>query len=86
MKRIFLLLAALALTACEPATESTSSVDCGTMGTGKRDIMECVESGYSYAVWKDTETGCEYFVAKKERAIAVIQLTDRDGRPKVTEE
>lgn len=86
MKRIFLLLVAFALTACEPTTESTNGVDCNIRGNGKRDIMECVESGYSYNVWKDTETGCEYFVAKKERAIAVIQLTDKEGKPKVSEE
>jgi hypothetical protein len=71
-----------------------SCSDCDCAGCGKSDYkaikahgtMKLIDDSFRHEVWRDTETGCEYFVRNTSQGVAVIQLTDREGRPKVTEE
>lgn len=80
MEKIFAIIGVslcAALASCEPSSEYNDS------DNGKR--MEKVEDNYSHEIWRDRKTGCEYFVRYSSRGIAIVQLTDSEGKPKTSE-
>lgn len=87
MGKIFLVLMVFAgLAVCASCSDGTDCAKSDYKAIKPQGTMKLVEDSYRHEVWRDTETGCEYFVRNSSYGIGVIQLTDRDGRPKVTEE
>ncbi len=83
MKKLFLALIAgfMICTSCSNCHEHDKS-DCDADVT--YGIMKLVENSYHHEIWVDTETGCEYFVRNGAHGISVVQLTDSEGKPKIS--
>lgn len=45
--------------------------------------MTKLEGCESYEVWYDKETGCMYFTRMTPNGVAIVQLTDIEGNPKL---
>lgn len=86
MKRILLILSTIVLlTSC---TRNSQDEYIDGNPDKQTNIMKRISSntdGCFYTeVWVDTETGCEYFFVRcSTTGVAMIQLTDAEGKPKI---
>lgn len=87
MRKILLVLMVfIGLAVCASCSDGTDCAKSDYKAIKEHGTMKLVEDSYRHEVWRDTETGCEYFVRNSSYGMGVIQLTDREGRPKITEE
>lgn len=84
MKKIVLiLLIVIGCIACQPAQKNTTS---DSYDQCPEKIMTVVESGWSYKILKDNETGCEYLMVYSQGpngGVYATLLVDSEGKPKI---
>jgi len=83
MKRILLILSAIVLlTSCTRNLHDENPVN-QQVNIMKR-ISRNTDGCFYSEVWVDTETGCEYFFVRcSTTGVAMVQLTDTEGKPKI---
>ncbi len=82
MKKLLTIIIGISL-----CTALVSCEGCSPCKEKGKESMELIEKDFNcnYEIWRDSETGCEYFVRRTGHGVALIQLTDREGRPKITD-
>lgn len=80
MKRIFLtLMMFVAVAVCISCNGHSTDGDSNSKSVAGSETMELIEKGERHEVWKDKQTGREYFVRTNGTGVCGFELTGRES-------